>query len=217
MNKKTLGLVAFMLWIFASILSACNAPSQPVALPPTENAGPTLTASGSQVTEAPSSETPTETHVAPPATSVPSSPTSQTPVLSPTPEGISSPTITNTTAPTLKSTPTCKWTCGLISMSPRPKQTFKPGEDFDLNVRFQNTGTETWKSADYEFHFLNGVEMQKFGSVFNLSKDVKAQETVDLVVDMVAPQEIGNFTAVWALVRGKEVVCATLVDINVSE
>jgi hypothetical protein len=105
--------------------------------------------------------------------------------------------------------------CGLANQVPHSRQTYGPGADFDLKVTLQNTGTETWTIDEVDFRYLRGTKMQKKFDSVNISADVNPRATTDITIDMLAPHETGNYTAVWALMHRDQFMCAVLVDITV--
>jgi Ig-like domain from next to BRCA1 gene len=76
----------------------------------------------------------------------------------------------------------------------------KPGEDFDKIWRIQNTGTCTWDDG-YRLVFVAGD--QALDPVNYEIKDaedfVEAGETVDMGVDLTAPNAEGKYSATWRM------------------
>lgn len=147
---------------------------------------------------------------------------SQTAAAQPTLTSI--PTATSTPLPTATSTatqPAATRTatkilaeCIFISQAPRAKTEFGKGEDFDYHAKFYNNGGNTWDKDEVEFRYLSGVEMHKFTNKIPLTEDVKPGETIEFLVDMRTPSDTGNFTAIWGLMQGSKMLCASMVDIN---
>jgi hypothetical protein len=72
-----------------------------------------------------------------------------------------------------------------------------PGEPFVKIWRLQNAGTCTWTQA-YSLTFLGGDLLDASPSVF-LPGSVPPGSSIDLSVDMVAPQQPGNYQGFWKL------------------
>lgn len=74
---------------------------------------------------------------------------------------------------------------------------FAPGAEFVKTWRLQNAGTTTW-TTQYTFAYLSGNQMGAPASV-NLPQEVAPGATVDISVDMRAPNEAGNYRGYWIL------------------
>jgi hypothetical protein len=72
-----------------------------------------------------------------------------------------------------------------------------PGADFTKTWRLKNIGTTTWSTAYSLVHASN----DKIGgpATVSLPKNVAPGETVDLSVDLTAPNETGKHTSYWKL------------------
>jgi hypothetical protein len=75
--------------------------------------------------------------------------------------------------------------------------TFAPGDTFVKTWRLRNAGTNTW-GTDYVLSFARGAQMGGADSV-PLPSAVAPGETVEVSVDMTAPQELGAHTGFWLL------------------
>ena len=137
------------------------------------------------------SETPTLTLTASPTFT-------QEPTLTLTPMFTSTPQFTATNIPP-SATIQKAYSCVLIRQSPLNKTYLSPGEDFDMRWTVQNTGTETWEPEDVSWYLLNGYALHKYQDSYNLTESVKPLELTDILVDMTAPTDTGNYTAIWAL------------------
>jgi hypothetical protein len=92
----------------------------------------------------------------------------------------------------------------LVSVIPAPGITLGPGNDFDLIFRLKNTGDRNWTTR-YQIELVDGLAPsthtgETYSSV-DLSGAVPAGQTVDIVLDMIAPQVAGNYHSRWALVN----------------
>jgi hypothetical protein len=74
---------------------------------------------------------------------------------------------------------------------------FKPGEFFAKMWQVLNVGSCTW-STDYRLVFIGGESMQAAESI-PLPHEVKPQETVDLRVNLVAPENPNLYENSWML------------------
>ena len=76
----------------------------------------------------------------------------------------------------------------------------KPGEDFDKIWRIQNTGTCTWDDG-YKLVFVAGDKaLDPVNYEIKDTEDfVEAGETVDMGVDLTAPNAEGKYSATWRM------------------
>jgi len=79
-----------------------------------------------------------------------------------------------------------------------------PGQSFTKVWRLTNTGTCTWTNS-YAVVWFSGEKLGAPVSV-NLSGSVAPGQTVDLGVDMVAPQEAGSYKSYWKLRNASNVL-----------
>jgi hypothetical protein len=108
------------------------------------------------------------------------------------------PTLTFTITPTLTPTRTvdqASW----IRQSPADGAILSPGEDFDMIWTIKNIGTNAW-SARYSYAYARGAKIQKQDS-YRLNRVVNVDDTVDIIVDMIAPSEPGSYSTAWRLVN----------------
>jgi len=74
---------------------------------------------------------------------------------------------------------------------------FKPGESFAKTWRLKNTGTATWTPA-YSVVFVSGSQMGGASST-PLPNNVPPGQTVDASINLVAPNDNGNYFGFWML------------------
>jgi hypothetical protein len=99
--------------------------------------------------------------------------------------------------------------------------TLSPGKSFTKTWRLQNTGTCSWTSS-YALIFISGDGMGA-PSVVGLSGNVNPGETIDLSVNLTAPNKKGHYRSYWKLRNasgvlfgiGSQADTAFWVDINV--
>jgi hypothetical protein len=190
-------------------LSACNFPGLQTPDPFPTYAAQTVEARlTSAVIEQPTEETP------PPAATTPSPATATN-----TPEA---PTQTNTPIPTETEIP-CNRAAFITDVTIPDGTDFEPGEDFTKTWRLRNTGSCTWNS-NYELLFKDGDAMSGPASK-DLNGSVAPGETVDISVDLTAPNSEGSYEGFWWLRSDAGIVfgvgssgdVAFFVDIDVVE
>lgn len=74
---------------------------------------------------------------------------------------------------------------------------FDPGEGFSKVWKLRNSGTNTW-TPEYGLAFFTGEQMSAPAEV-PLSANVAPGATVDVSVDMIAPQSGGNYLGYWKM------------------
>jgi hypothetical protein len=111
-------------------------------------------------------------------------------------------------------TPKATYKCE-VKTSPSAYTEFPLSADFDASWEIKNTGTEAWDKASVDYKHLSGTELQKYGKAFDMPSTVDPDGTITLVVDMVAPNTAGTYTANWAIVNGDTVLCYLPVTIKV--
>lgn len=73
----------------------------------------------------------------------------------------------------------------------------QPGQSFTKIWRLENAGTCTW-SSEYQVFLFSGDAMAATGTV-NLGEAVAPGESIDIAVDMTAPQTAGTYQGNWKL------------------
>lgn len=150
-------------------------------------------------------------------------PPTYTPLPSPTPipptDTATSPPPTDTPPPAT-ATPTATATrtdfnCQVASSSPAWNQTYPPGGDFDGKWTFKNTGSDIWDKEKVEFLFISGTSFQARVDKLALSKNINKEESIEFIIDMLAPRTTGTYTATWGLKREGTVFCSSMIQINV--
>ncbi len=82
----------------------------------------------------------------------------------------------------------------------------QPGAAFTKSWRVQNSGTCTWGTNYFlVFTYGNNLLAQMGGKPVAVTRDVKPGETYDFSVNLVAPNEPGQYTAVWNLRNAQNV------------
>ena len=203
------------------MLSACALTGgQPPA--PTVDTAPTLNAVRTQAAETVEAELasqPTATSLPPTSTLAPSA--TELPTFTPVPTEVpviptSTPPPTNTPAPQIiyTNTPT-DYTCTITASSPASGYTFVPGADFDARWTVKNTGNKTWATSEIDYRFLSGEATYAAQSGYDIPKNVAPGESVEIIVDMLAPTTVGNHSTTWSLSYGSSAFCTLPLRFNV--
>ncbi len=125
---------------------------------------------------------------------------------------------TDTATPTIESGGTVgsstTYRCIVLAQTPPNGTTLAPNTDFDWMWRVENTGTRTWGDTEVDYRYLSGDRFHK-KEIYDLPRDVYPGETIELIVDMIAPGETGTYTTTWSLRVGKKTFCPVTLTINV--
>ncbi len=113
---------------------------------------------------------------------------------SPTPEP-ASPTVTNTPIPTETEVP-CDRAAFIADVTIPDGTILSPGESFTKTWRLRNTGSCTWTSG-YELLFKEGDAMGGPASKQLTTGTVAPGQTVDISVDLTAPNTEGSYKGFW--------------------
>lgn len=73
------------------------------------------------------------------------------------------------------------------------------GNTFTKTWRIRNSGSCTWDTR-FDIGFVDGTQMTS-GKVWDLTKEVKSGETVDISIDMTAPAAIGSYQANFQMIN----------------
>lgn len=206
----------------AVALAACSTPAAPTQMP-TINVEPTLNAARTEaaatVAAAIEQQPAATATIAATATTIPTAtlvPPANTPTTAPQPAN------TATSVPTAKPTSAVVVTvapiefgCKITASSTTGDSSKAAGSDFDAKWTVKNTGTSNWENGTIDFKYSSGTKMQQSGDTFDLNTAVAAGDSVDIVVDMAAPANPGNYQTNWAVVRGSTVLCTLPVLITV--
>ncbi len=145
---------------------------------------------------------------APGATSIPAGPTATVePTYTPFP------TLRPTTAPGAAVYPTrtprtVPDVAVYVGGKPLDGTKFSPGEKFDAVWTLKNTGPTTW-TTDYHIRFARGENFAEADRYY-LSEAVKPGQTVDIIADMIAPQDLGTHVGYWEFVNGNGDIIFTM-------
>ena len=202
--RTILALLAIML-----LVGACNLPSVNNPAPNDIGAINTLAAQTviAQLTQmVQATQTPGSDSQGSLPTSTQAAPSTELPSPTPTPTATATNIPTNTPVPpTATARPTatpvpCNWALFIKDVTVPDNTTFSPGESFTKTWRLKNIGSCAWTTG-YSMVFLNGVSMN--GTTVTMPHKVNPGETVDLSVDLVAPNQTGTYRGNWML-RNKD-------------
>lgn len=121
-----------------------------------------------------------------------------TPASNPTSAHPIQPTAPTGSSPALSATPCSDHATFVDDVTIRDNSLVLPGETFVKAWRLQNSGTCLWDTG-YAVAFIGGERMEATSPV-NLTRVVPPGSTVDLAVDLVAPQQPGSYQGYWKLV-----------------
>lgn len=190
-----------------AVLSTTEPPTATVAttatLPPTLSATPAQPDTAT-VEASPTSEV-TDIEAASPTATVPPSQTPK-PSATPKPTLIPFPTITPSPVPSLAPTLAATNTNTAVPLNTDRAEfvadvtvpdgtVFSPGTTFTKTWRIKNVGQTTW-TTDYRLESTVGSQMAVNKQVA-FSKTVAPGETIDLSMDMIAPSDPGDHTALF--------------------
>ncbi len=220
--KKIILITMLVLTILVSACDLAGTPQAPAA--PTQDVAPTLdavrtsavqTAAADQAMQATATQPPPAATLAATATELPS-PT-LVPTLPPADTLAPTPAPTNTRAVVVSNaTPIpADYDCSVTSVSPVYLAEFAPRGEMDGKWTVKNTGAKTWGAPDIDVAYQSGEKMQQYKDLYNLSKDVAPGESIDIVVDMLAPASTGIYRTTWGLERGSSAFCTFNLTIQV--
>ncbi len=201
-----LAIVALAL-VFLNIYNNPNSAINPFP-PPTLPANVVIPSSTATPILLPATWTPT-----PPAPTIPQG--SATPVPSPTNFKL----ITDTLTPAPSETPSAqasgpsdtpnpnKYFCEISVDQPLDGSMVDYGSNFNGQWQMKNGGTETWDHTQIQACYITGTKLQTKIDFVNLPHDVAPGSSVNLMLDMTAPSDVGTYYATWGLMQGDKVLC----------
>jgi hypothetical protein len=195
-RKRLAALAGTSLVLVGLVAAACNFPQ---AAQGTPVSGPDLVLTyaartvEAQLTLAATAGQPQLT----PGVATPTPPTGSTPIseATPTDRETDSPEATTATTPTAGA---CDRADFVRDITIPDNTTLDPGEEFTKTWQLRNEGTCTW-TAEYAIVFDHGEAMGAPASAPLTSGSVPPNETVDVSIDLVAPQEPGTYQGFWKL------------------
>jgi uncharacterized protein with NAD-binding domain and iron-sulfur cluster len=107
------------------------------------------------------------------------------------------------------------FSCKIISADPPPDDVIPAGKLFNAHWVVQNDGTESWDSANMDYLYTSGQKMHVGSKVRDLDASIASGETLEIIVQMKAPQAPGSYTTVWELHSEQERFCPMTITITV--
>ncbi len=128
------------------------------------------------------------------------------------------PTFTNTPKPTIaKPTATAtqaNYSCEVTSTSPTAGTKITVNTDFDAAWVVKNTGIKNWEVGYVDLRYVDGTKMQTKADLFDITTAVAKGSTLNVIVDMKAPATAGKYSANWILTMEGTVMCKLTVNIE---
>ncbi len=183
---KTLRLLFSSGLLLLLVLSACNLPQ---AASPTPDLAAAAMTAAAQTVQAVVEGQATE-NVPPPLPATPIPPTAAQPAATtaaPTAAAAATPTAANT----------CNQATFVADVTVPDGSKMTPGKKFTKTWRLKNTGTCSW-TTQYALVFASGAQMGG-PTVQQLTQVVNPGETVDLSVELTAPNAAGAYRGYWKL------------------
>lgn len=203
---KTAGRLVVLVSILA--LTACTA--APAATGPTPDLDAVRTQAAQTVVAnmtVQAALNPPATATALPATAIPEPTATQVPTLVPTLPAVVIPTATvrvvSSGGGSLPAQPTkASYTdqAKMVSQTPIDYTTVKAGGDFDIRWTIRNTGKRDWNTQFY-FRYVKGTLKNINAKVLMMPDAIGRNDTVEFVIDAVAPKEPGAYTTYWEIVN----------------
>lgn len=165
---------------FAMILSACNMPRNTT---PTQSGIDLISTYAAQTVQVQLTQA--------------NQPQVTSPVLTPFPTSVPPGQVTPGPGTSTPSTAGCNLATFVQDVSVQDNSAFMPGTPFTKTWRIKNSGSCTW-TENYVLFFFKGDQMGAADSV-PLGKRVSPGETVDISVNMQAPNESGSYKGEWKL------------------
>ena len=211
-----------LLWITAlGLVMACvptlTTPSVPTIDPAAINTmiAMTFNAAATGTAAALPSLTPTPTFTPTRNTETPSPTVTSTVIFilsSPTPAII--PTFTTVFSLGGSGTSSDNFACQVTRVVPPNGSSFNPRDDFDVFWTVKNIGKKNWDRTDVDYIYSSGAKLHKV-SGYDLDKNVKVGNSLDLGVDMQAPKASGTYSTTWIMRVGDRTFCPLLLTIVV--
>jgi len=107
------------------------------------------------------------------------------------------------------------YACRITRVTPPNGSSFSPRDDFDAFWTVTNIGRRNWDRTDVDYIYLSGAKIHKV-SGYDLDKNVKVGNTLDLGADMQAPKDKGTYSTVWTMRVGNNEFCPLRLTIVVN-
>lgn len=186
-NKRPMIGLSFVLLAGALVLAACH---MPVRTTPAQSGIDLIATYAAQTVQAQLTE------VSKPPVPTPFSTPSAT--INPTGQPTGEPQQTTTPGDTPESTPSCNVAKFVKDLTIPDDTALPPGTPFKKTWRLQNDGTCSW-SPQYRLVYYKGDNMGAPDSILLTNKVITPGNTVDVSIDMIAPDTAGTYRSEWKL------------------
>ena len=203
-----------IIWLVVIGMVLACVPSLATPLPPVDPGvintfiAQTVNAASSQTAAAMPTSTHTATYTPTPRNTDTPTPTSTSTVIfilsTPTPLVI--PTFTVVSSGGGGGSSSDNYACQVVSVTPANGTTFGSRADFDAVWRVKNIGQKVWDRSSVDYRYSSGDKIHKV-EIYDLSANVPKNGTTDVIVDMVAPKNAGNYSTTWTLNVGNKAFC----------
>ncbi len=106
------------------------------------------------------------------------------------------------------------YACQILGVRPANGAAMNSRDDFDARWQVKNIGRKEWDRNSVDYIYLGGDKFHKVEG-YDLGKSVKAGETSEIIVDMIAPKNSGSYSTNWTLRVGSERFCTLSLTIVV--
>lgn len=98
------------------------------------------------------------------------------------------------------------YACRIVRVTPPNGSSFNPRDDFDVIWTVTNIGRKNWDRTDIDYIYSSGAKIHKI-SGYDLPKNVKVGNSIDLGVDVQAPKASGTYQTFWTMRIGSKEFC----------
>ncbi len=99
------------------------------------------------------------------------------------------------------------YACVVLSTSPPLGASVPRGKNFNVVWKVLNTGYKTWDHNSVDYRYQSGARIH-VQPIYDLPRDVRSQQQIDLVADMTAPTNAGTYSATWVIRVGSRNFCS---------
>lgn len=102
--------------------------------------------------------------------------------------------------------------CTVTRTSPVNAITVNSG--FDAVWTVQNNSGKDWLARSVDYRYRSGTKMHE-KDLYDFTATIKKGESGKIIVDMIAPEDPGYYSANWAIVSGNQTLCILSVSVTV--
>ncbi len=96
--------------------------------------------------------------------------------------------------------------CQILAQDPPNGSLMQKSVDFVVRWTIANVGTHTWPSDNTDYRYISGDKLY-VQPIYDLERNVVAGETIELIVNMQTPANVGTYSTSWRIVISKEQFC----------